>query len=411
MKRFKSVVGIITCFAMVVALGTVQAQKLDEERMRRDIEVAENVLSTLIKQQFNNQRTFFPLEVHGSYQPGYGVTFTLPADFTTPIVFSMPSENDIFILGDDMEDMNHVRSYSYRYEIDNNGRVITENISPGNDTNISNNNTYRLKDKNKEKKRQNLDSTKNEYNKKVVEAAKMFVVDYGDMISQLAANEKIIVTNQGNQPRQWVNQYFDSPKRTHLSVEALKSDLTAFRSGKLSRDQALSKVTVVNTETVAEVEADLELLTTMFNRLYRVDLSKTFFTEDNIYYERLKDFGAIYYMNVFSSDEIAPQRFNMPTIGLMDVDLETRNKKIKDMYSQFEKELKENILEYGRTVKSLKDNEALVFQVRVTRCPSCGIPSTLEYTVKGSTLKDYNNGKIDRSTALSKVTVKKGANQ
>jgi hypothetical protein len=194
-------------------------------------------------------------------------------------------------------------------------------------------------------------------------------------------------------------------------VEALKSDLTAFRSGKISRDQALSKLTVVNTETVAEVEADLELLTTMFNRLYRVDLSKTFFTEDNIYYERLKDFGAIYYMNVFSSDEIAPQRFNMPTLGLMDVDLETRNKKIKEMYSQFEKDLKENILEYGRTVKSLKDNEALVFQVRVTRCPSCGIPSTLEYTVKGSTLKDYNNGKIDRNAALSKVTIKKGANQ
>lgn len=408
MKRFKRVLGIILYLTMVVALGTVQAQKLDEERMRRDIEVAENVLSTLIKQQFNNQRTFFPLEVRGSYQPGYGVTFTLPADFTTPIVFSMPSDNDVFIMGEDMEDMNQVQSYSYRYEVDGNGRVITENVSPGNDNRP---NAYRLKDKNKEKKRANLDSTKNEYNKKVVEAAKMFLVDYGDMISQLASNEKIVITNQGNQPRQWVNQYFDSPKRTHLSVEALKSDLSAFRNGKISRDQALSKLTVVNTEAVEEVEADLELLTTMFNRLYRVDLSKTFFTEDNIYYERLKDFGAIYYMNVFSSDEIAPQRFNMPTLGLMDVDLETRNKKIKEMYPQFEKELKENILEYGRTVKSLKDNESLVFQVRVTRCPSCGIPSTLEYTIKGSTLKDYNNSKIDRNAALSKLTVKKGPNQ
>ena len=73
---------------MMAAMLGVQlsfAQKLDEERMDRDIAVAENVLSTLIKQQFSNQRTFFPLEIRGNYQPGYGVTFTLPADFTTPI--------------------------------------------------------------------------------------------------------------------------------------------------------------------------------------------------------------------------------------------------------------------------------------------------------------------------------------
>lgn len=405
MKRIMSVTGITMYLLMLVSLVSVQAQKMDDEKMRRDIEVAENVLSTLIKQQFNNQRTFFPLEVRGSYQSGYGVTFTLPADFTTPIAFSMPSDNDFFIIGENMDDVNQVQSYSYRYEIDNNGRVITENVSPGNE------NTYRLKDKTKERKRANMDSAKNEYNKKVIEAAKMFMVDYGDMISQLAPNEKIVITNQGNQPRQWVNVYFDSPKRTHLSIEVLKSDLTALRNGKISRDQAMSKVKVVNTETVTEVDADLELLNTMFNRLYRVDLSKTFFTEDNIYYERLKDFGAIFYMNVFSSDEIAPQRFSMPTIGLNNVDLETRNKKIREMYPQFEKELKENILEYGRTVKSLKDNEVLVFQVRVTRCPQCEIPSTLEYTVKGSVLKDYNEGKIERNAALSKVAVKKGADQ
>jgi hypothetical protein len=239
----------------------------------------------------------------------------------------------------------------------------------------------------------------------------MFLVDYGDMISQLAPNERIVITNQGNQPRAWVNQYFDSPKRTHLSVEVLKSDLTALRQGKINRDQAMGKIAVVNTEAVTVVEPDLELLNSMFNRLYRVDLSKTFFTEDNIYYERLKDFGAIFYMNVFSSDEIAPQRFVMPTLGLDDVDLATRNKKIKEVYPRFEQELRENIVEYGRTVKSIKDNEVLVFQVRVTRCPECNIPSSLEFTVKGSVLKDYNNGKIDKNAALSKISVKKGPNQ
>ena len=62
-------------------------------------------------------------------------------------------------------------------------------------------------------------------------------------------------------------------------------------------------------------------------------------------------------------------------------------------------------------MKSLKDEEVLVFQVRLTRCASCGIPSTLEYTVKSSVLKDFNANKINKITALGKIEVKKGAAQ
>jgi hypothetical protein len=256
-----------------------------------------------------------------------------------------------------------------------------------------------------------MDSTRDAYNAKVIDAVKTFLLDYGDMISQLSADEKIVITNQGNQPRVWVNQFFNSPKRTHLSVEATKSDISAYRQGKLSRDQALSRIKVVNTETVTEVEPDLELLMSMFNRLYRPDLSKTYFTENNIYYERLKDFGAIFYMNVYSAIETSRGFFRMPTINEYDLDLDSRNKKVKELYPVFEKELKENILEYGRTVKSLGNDEVLVFQVRLTRCPSCEIPSTLEYTVKGSVLKDYNAGKVEKNNALSKISLKKGGMQ
>src|SRR5262249_36404685 len=129
------------------------------------------------------------------------------------------------------------------------------------------------------------------------------------------------------------------------------------------------------------------LLSSIFARLYRYDLSKTYFTGDNVSYERLKDFGAIYYMQVYGSSERDYQRFVMPTIGLDDVDLETRNKKVGELYPKFEKEFKENILEYGKTVKSLGDEEVLVFQVTITRCKGCGIPSTLETTIKGADLK------------------------
>jgi hypothetical protein len=392
MKFMKSIALTMAC--LMFASGAALAQEGDEERMKRDIEVAENVLGTLIKQQFNNQRTFFPLEVRGSYQAGYGVTFTLPADFTTPIVFTLSDGNDNVYINEG----NSPNGAGYRYEYYE-------------DDDANNANTIRLRDRNREKKRMDMDSIKDAYNGKVLDAAKTFIVDYADMITQLRPNEKIIITNQGNQPRAYIGVIFNAPKRTHLSVEAVKSDVNLYRQGKLSRDQMMSKIKVVNTEAVDKAEPDLELLASMFNRLYSADLSKTFFTENNIYYERLKDFGVIYYMQVFSSNEIDYGRFRMPTVGLNDVDLETRNKKIKELYPKFEQSLKVDILEYGRTVKSLKDTEVLVFQVRVTKCPQCGIPSTLEYTVKGDVLRDFNAAKISRDAALGKVTLKKGPAQ
>jgi hypothetical protein len=59
------IMGKIILTGMMMAIIGVQfavAQKIDDERLGRDIAVAENVLGTLIKQQFSNQRTFFPLE-------------------------------------------------------------------------------------------------------------------------------------------------------------------------------------------------------------------------------------------------------------------------------------------------------------------------------------------------------------
>jgi hypothetical protein len=402
LRNMKSMIQVLMSSVLVLVMGAhvATAQKIDDERMRRDISVAENVLGTLIKQQFSNQRTFFALEIKGNYQPGYGVTFSLPADYTTPIAFTIGSgmQNGVVVYSDEFEEP---------------ATIDIRGSEDGSDDRavVNGRNTYKLKEKTKGRTRVDMDSIRDSYNLKVIEAAKEFILDYSDMISQLGPQERIVVTNQGNQPRAWVGQYFNAPNRTHLSIEALKSDIAQYKAGKLTRAQADAKVKVVNTESTNAVEPDLELLSSIFSRLYRVDLSKTYFTEENIYYERLKDYGVIYYMQVYSSSERDYKRFDMPTLNLQDVDQATRNKKVGELYPAFERELKENVLEYGKTVKSLKDDEVLIFQVRLTRCASCGIPSSLEISVKGSVLKDMNAGKLDKNAALAKLVVKKGENQ
>jgi hypothetical protein len=397
MKKIK--IAAAALLIMVGGISSTIAQKIDNDRMERDIEIAENVLSTLIKQQFE-QRTFFAMEITGTYQPGYGVTFRLPADYAAPIALTIPRGSDAFIWdGPGQNEYISIRGTG-RQDV-----AVTAPSSPD---------AMTLKDKSREnektKRRYDMDSIKTAYNKKVIEAATSFIVDYGDMVSQLAPGEKIIITNGGDRNRIW-GQYLNSSKRTHIVVEGLKSDVIAFKQGKLTREQVVAKIKIVNAESSDKIEPDMELLSSIFSRLYRSDLSKTFFSDENIYYEHLSDFGAVFYMAAYSSVPAEYPKFHMPTLGLENVDAATREKKVKEIYPIFENELKENMVEYGRTLKSLKDEEALIFNVTLTKCVNCGIPSTLELSIKSSVLKEYGAGKIDKASALSKVVVKKGANQ
>jgi hypothetical protein len=395
MKDMKTIVKfwVVVILAMTIKSQGI-AQAIDQERMERDIEVAENVLSTLLRQEVSQQGRFFGLEVKGVYQEGYGVTFRLPGDYSGPMFMRSGGEGTVIYRD------NLAPTVAYSYSTDDREGSDKEHKEEKEAT--------RLKEKAIERKRMSLDSAREAYNNRLIKAAKDFVVDYSDFLTQLSPNERIVVTNK-NENRSW---YYKENKRKHISIEALKSDITAYKQGKLTRDQALAKLKVVNTEVIDTKEQDLELLTSIIGRLYRTDLAKTYFSsENNIYYERLKDYGVIYYMEVFSSNEPMPGKLTLPTQGMVEVDKATRDKKVTELYPKFEQELKENMLEYGRTLRSLGDEEVLVFNVSLTKCKGCGIPSTVELNVKNSVVKDFGAGKIDKNTALSRFIVKKGVSQ
>lgn len=385
MKFWLSAILILT-----IQWQTTYAQQIDEDRMKRDIQVAENVLATLIKHEINQQRTFFGMDIKGSYQPGYGVTFRLPGDYSMPYVIS--------IGGDDIRGAAVVsEGNTYRYSFRTNGVPENEAVDEA----------YKLNEKTSKRKQLTTDSIRAVYNDRVIQAAKDFILDYGDFISQLAPDEKIVVTNQSDRPQ----FYFNSGKRTRISVEGTRADITALKQGKLTRDQALKKLAVVNTESVEAREPDMEMLSTIFTRLYRPDLSKTYFTQSNVYYERLKNYGAIYYMQMVSSEERGLNRFYMPTLALDNLDQEARDRKVTELYPEFERDIKDNMLEYGRTLKSLNDDEVLVLNISMTRCTGCGIPGTLEVSIKSSVLKAFGAGRMDKPTAMGKFMLKKGGDQ
>ncbi len=395
-----------TILALVLGVASVSAQKakishagdvkpMDENQLRREVELAQNILATLIKQQFD-ERTYVPLELSVSYQSGYGLTFSMPSSYVLPIVLMGGGASGIY-----SEPAMTVRSRNY----------ASPSVPALTETTRDSKEVMKLEDAKTRQRRSDLDSARTAYTQRIIDAARIFMADFGDIFTQLPASEKIIVTNQGNQPRTLAGQYFGAQPVAYVSVEATKSDMVSHKQGKGTRQQALDKIKVINAEVVRTVEPDLELLSSIFTRLYRVDLAKTYFVEQQVYFDRLRDFGVVYYMQTLSTTQRSYTSFDVPTLGLEDVDLPTRNKKVAELYPRFEEELKENILEYGRTVKALGNDESLIFKVNITPCPDCGIPASLEVSIKGSVLKEYQAGKTTKDAALGKFILKKGSIQ
>jgi hypothetical protein len=380
---------------MMIAPWAV-AQKIDTERMDRDIEIAENALATIIKQQYEKKGMW--VEVKANYTPGFGVTMRLPND-NSNWIYEYTSRGARAVIAP--------AGTSY---------VV---VSGGNDDKEKDK-SARDKDKADYEKRRNSsrDSLRAVFYQNMIKASKDFIADYGDLLSQLQPDEKILITNRGDGSR-WHYDYNDkAQKRMLVTIEGTKGDISSFRQGKITRDQMLSKIKVVNTESVNEIETDLELLSSIMSRLYRSDLSKTFYTDENIYYERLKDFGVIYYMSAYSgveqdrdSKDPSGKRWRMPTQRLEGLSQEQRDKKVVELYPQFEKDLKDNIVEYAQTVKSLKDEEMLLFNVQMTKCVGCNIPATLELSLKNGNVRKLAAGQMSKADVVNSIHVKKGVNQ
>src|SRR5690606_6255807 len=139
---------------------------------------------------------------------------------------------------------------------------------------------WRLKDR----QQLNLDSLRDLSNERIIEAAREFLADYGSLLSQLPSGESVVITNRGDQPRQWVGSLVPAPSRMLLSVEASTDDINALRNARISRDEFVKRIRTTTAEVTGDVEPDLELLSTIFSRLYRQDLSTTFFVDGTIPY-------------------------------------------------------------------------------------------------------------------------------
>src|SRR4051812_45930981 len=246
------VIGLLTAFGTFFAMGQ---GKSGEEKMAQDIEVAENILSTLIRQQFG-KKTFFPIEIHGAYTSGFGVTFRLPQNNGAFSIQLRSGENfDIMIPPPDMTAPAIAYSYSYNSderseeaeraadEAKKHGAVSERKAMDAEKRSLEAERRAVASERNQSTTRmkryagpENRDSLRAATDKRFLEVAKIFLADYGDILSQLKPDERILITNRSD-GFDYAYKWGGEARRSLIAVEARRDDITQFRQGKTTRDQ------------------------------------------------------------------------------------------------------------------------------------------------------------------------------
>jgi len=370
MKHFLTLI-----FISALAVTTT-AQSIDNERMHRDLEVAENALGTILTPNSDD----FPRwrigdnDIEADFVKNYGVVFTV---------------ND--------RGMKHVKLY---------GKVK----SKGHDSEAV----------------VDLENTAKKENDHFIENCKTFLADYAGIIGQLDDNQRISIRRGGsdshfsnaNLERIYVaSSLAEANTKTiwstndkgnsdsELIVEASVGKIKSLRRGNISRDAFLSSVNVVENVMSYEKDPDLETLSAMFHRLYKKDLSDTYYSERQPKYSKLSNFGVIVKMKFYSSYE-DNNVYSMPTIDKKGLTLEQRNNHVMELLPKFEADFKENLVNYGRTLKNLDSDEILMFEINMTTCKDCkDFPRHMKFSVKKSVLHKYNRGELSAKQAVDMVSV------
>lgn len=466
---------IATVYALYgpVLLG----QNIDQSKMDRDLKIAEDIVSSLIKNESNDGR-FYAANPKATYIPGFGVILDISAagrfyspGFDDSYNFNFNINDESFNINiDEMVELEmqaemlqrqaeeierqaelvdreneriaheHQRALEEkerelerqmervererererdrmeikRREVD---RLVT--VSQSDDDEYTYRYSYsKSDDDEKEHEKEYERGYEREYERRgyqkdfedskpmYVDVITTFLSDYADLIGQLQDDEQVMLVAKGG-PQAYGRIHFLSPDEGgKFSGASSRKNIADLKAGRITRTTFEERINFVESKGSEKKAADLELFSSIFQRLYKTDLATTFYTSTPISYERLKNFGVIYKMRLNSSTSMGRDNYRIATQKYSNLDRDERDKRVNELYPQFLSELKQNIVDYGKTIKSLEPDESILFQIRLNECGSCDIPKEINVLVKNQTLVDLESGKITEENAIQQIRVR-----
>jgi hypothetical protein len=448
----------ITIILLILISGSAIAQNIDEEKMNRDLEIAKNVLATMLKG--DSERFWGSGSIDGTFVQGYGVIFTIPKHYSMihvrpPRAVVAPrvrvrtgvSDDGTIIIKEDIkayaeeaeklakkqeelmkkqeelakqqEELSEAEKEELEEamaELEFNAQEIAEIAKEAEEQALLWQAEYS----------ENLEASM----EKTEQAVITFLADYADLIGQLKPTDNILVKQDSPFEEEifiygmnedadvWVDAdvdvgddeasadvYSDKNKGSGFSAEVSKKVVTDYKTGKIDFDTFKEKVNIKRAAPEKK-SADLDMFANIFKQYYSPKMSTTFFTERTPNYEILDNFGVIYTISTYSS-YVDGRYYSMPVLDRKNVSSEERKEAIEELYPKFESDIKSFIIDYGRTIRSMQEDDMLLLKIKMTKCEDCTIPKSIDVSVKMNVLKQFDQQKISREKALASIEIKK----
>lgn len=388
MKRIQQILPALLIILLTSSLGW--AQSFDANRMNRDIKIMENILGEMFKTYSgtSSSRAVYIADfaggsrnVRGTYLPGYGIIFNVQTG-SSFVYTSSSSDNE-------SSSNSFYYSYSTGSSSDDDVKVDEESVKD-----------------------------------RITE----FLKDYASTIGQLKPTENVMVIYGSNSRHSFPalvytssNGKIDRRERAKLPVisgSVTKKDLDDYRSGKINESAFANKVQTAST--TDKEYLDLKVMSNIFETALKEQGDESFRLSGNVNYLMLDNFGAIF--NLDASYRTNNRLFgNVTGITVTGAYIRTDSRNAPDAKEQDEKEaeflanvnqayaqlksnIKEYLVDYGRTVSSVKSDQYILTTVNV-RGRYNDIPERIDFQLKKSVLDQLDRGQISREKALEQVVV------
>ncbi|MBX2875763.1 MAG: hypothetical protein KTR30_26830 [Saprospiraceae bacterium] len=420
------------CLVLLPCIASAQGG--DKSKVMKEIEIAENILASLLQQEIEVADDVVILgyngsfgNVEGTYIDDFGALFTIGGNKS----FKRISIGDGKISS----------GYNYNYNL--NGIAKLQDRLPYTIYLDSDGRRTRRRgrDRDRDDDKEEVEASNEdieryddyEFFKKV---SRDFFVDYGYLIKGIKSNEKVliryvrnnnvaVVIDGWNQGGGWTNlsdKDWEDESGVYTAM-VLKSDIDALQRGNLTEAQFENKIAYTEGEEDVETESkDMKLINSIFSRLYKDDLSgsECISSRSTPKSEYIPDLGLVVNMRMNTrcrgnrgfGSRLELFREGQSGFALIDPEEVEESEDDEDResadehYPEFLSTLKENVVEYGSIAKSLKEGEVLVFKVDFSGCRDCKlIPEQLSITAKQATLSAYRQGKLSLEKAVNELSI------
>lgn len=394
---------------LLLITAMLWSQPIDNKRMKRDIEVAENILAALIEDASSS--TFQGFQVEGTYLESYGMLFSIQNKFGYLNLATSPT-----VIWDGNRAISGLVESRDRDAKDARGEARASRPARGS--------AYTIQ----------ADSIDILDHTEIKELAETFLADYGYLLTQLPDNEKICIKySKGSKSKFFgkdvlafsINGDKVNTATPGFTMVIPKKAVEDHRTGKIDRKTLVSRIEYTeNKVNNSEEDRELVLLNSIFNRAYQSDLSEGFFMRGSGHMERIAGLGVLFsynfstrgnregiYLNngqyrfYFPSDETGRED-RMRAIERLENDEDDEDLDDEPDFEEFLEGFKSNIIEYGSTVRNLKGDEVLSFELGFPSCRDCDDrPELVKITAKQSLLERYRTGELDLDEAIGQLQV------